>query len=85
MEKIINEFKIIETDDGFRIELKGDKEAIRKMLQGCGPHGFFGGGFPFGHDRGFHFDFDPFAFWCGFGNWWDKYWETEKEEKKPHK
>ncbi len=31
MDKIIHEFKIIETDDGFRIEIKGDKERIREM------------------------------------------------------
>jgi hypothetical protein len=36
MEKVISEFKIIETEDGFRIEIKGDKEAIRRMLSGLG-------------------------------------------------
>ena len=61
MEKLIDELKIIETDDGFRIEIKGDKEAIRKMLVG------FEAGFP--HD--FHFSFDPGFWnncmgWCGF-------------------
>ncbi|MCC6805002.1 MAG: hypothetical protein IT319_19125 [Anaerolineae bacterium] len=39
-EKVIQEFQIVETDDGFRIELKGDKEILRRML--------FEGGFPFG-------------------------------------
>ena len=46
-EKIIHEVRFIETDDGFRIEVKGDKERIRKMgfgpgmgfgpFMGCGP------------------------------------------------
>ena len=31
-EKVIHEIKIIETDDGFRIELTGDKEQLRQML-----------------------------------------------------
>lgn len=78
MEKIINEFKIVETDDGFRIEIKGDKEAIRRMLKGFGPHNFFGGGFPFG--RGFGFGFGP-GFWSGFGNWGDFSEESDKETK----
>ena len=60
MEKLINEVKIIETEDGFRIEIKGDKEAIREMLRNCES------GFPFGH--GFHFDFGP-DFWSNFGRW----------------
>jgi hypothetical protein len=36
MEKMINDIKIIETEDGFRVEIKGDKEAIRRMLSGFG-------------------------------------------------
>ena len=39
-EKVIQEFQIIETDEGFRIELKGDKDMLRRML--------FEGGSPFG-------------------------------------
>jgi hypothetical protein len=30
-EKVIHEVRFIETDDGYRIEVKGDKEAIREM------------------------------------------------------
>lgn len=30
-DKVIHEVRFIETDDGFRIEVKGDKERIRKM------------------------------------------------------
>jgi hypothetical protein len=79
MEKIINEFKIVETDDGFRIEIKGNKEAIRRMLKGFGPHSFSGGGSPFG--QGFRFGFGP-GFWGGFGGWWGAEEETEEEPKK---
>lgn len=60
MEKVINEFKIIEMEDGFRIEIKGDKEAIREMLRNCGSR------FPFGD--GFRFDFGP-DFWSTFSRW----------------
>ncbi|MCB0007517.1 MAG: hypothetical protein KDE04_13725 [Anaerolineales bacterium] len=30
-EKIIQEYKVIETEDGYRIEIKGDKEALRRL------------------------------------------------------
>jgi hypothetical protein len=73
MEKIINEIKVIETDDGYRIEIKGDKEAIRQMLHG------FGSGFPFG--RGFRFGFGP-EFWSGFGEWCGPWRETDEGKKK---
>ncbi len=56
MEKIVNEVKINETEDGFNIEIKGDKEAIRKMLDG------FGGGLQFCLDPGF---WGSVAEWCG--------------------
>ena len=67
MEKVINEFRVVETEDGFRIEIKGDKEAIRRMLRGFGMPGFFGPKGPF--PRGFRFDFGPGGFWGGFGGW----------------
>jgi hypothetical protein len=34
-EKVLHEVRFIETDDGFRVEIKGDKEKIREM--GFGP------------------------------------------------
>ncbi len=37
-EKVIHEYKLIETDDGFRIEIKGDKEQIRKWMEGGSRH-----------------------------------------------
>ena len=39
MEKVISEFRIVETDDGYRIEIKGDKKAIKEVTRG----------FPFRH------------------------------------
>ncbi len=76
MEKVINEFKVIETDDGFRIEIKGDKELIRRMLGGIGPH------FRPRHPHP-GFDFGP-HFWAGFGDWCGGWSWTEKEgEEKP--
>lgn len=36
MEKIISEFRVIETDDGYRIEIKGDKERIKSFMSGAG-------------------------------------------------
>jgi hypothetical protein len=60
MEKVFKEVKIIETEDGFRIEIKGDKEAIRGMLHNCESWSTFW--------QGFHFDFGP-DFWSDFGKW----------------
>ena len=77
MEKVINEIKVVETDDGFRIEIKGDKDAIRRMLSGFGFRSFFGGEGPF--IRGFRFGFGP-GFWGGFRGGCDPWWE--EEEKK---
>ncbi len=71
MEKIINEIKIVEIDDGFRIEIRGDKEAIRRMLRGIGA------GWPFG--RGFRFGFGPWS-WNSFGGCWGPWQETDRDK-----
>lgn len=66
MEKIINEFRVIETDDGFRIEIKGDKEKLRSFISGFGKHAHG----PHGrtHRRGGPFGpFGPFG--QHFGPW----------------
>ncbi|MEM7116818.1 MAG: hypothetical protein AAF614_30585 [Chloroflexota bacterium] len=47
-EKVLHEFKLIETEDGFRVEVKGDKEKIKKMGFGR----MFGMGMGFGGRRG---------------------------------
>ncbi len=45
-EKVIGEIRFIETDDGFRVEVKGDKERLRQMgwQPGMGTHGMGGHG-----------------------------------------
>ncbi len=45
-EKVIHEVRFIETDDGFRIEVKGDKERMKEM--GIGPGMGFWPGMGFG-------------------------------------
>jgi len=66
MEKVIQEWKVIETDDGFRIEIKGDKEAMRAWVQRLGRYGHRRRQWrhhpPFHpwHDR-----YGPHRFWCG--------------------
>jgi hypothetical protein len=47
-EKVIHEYRLIETDEGYRIEITGDKEQINKWMKGGrrrGPMGWRGGGF----------------------------------------
>ena len=79
MEKVINEFKVIETDDGFRIEIKGDKEAIREMWGNFGPRGFRGRK----HKHGRDFGFGP-RFWAHFGDMCGRgAWEDEAQQEAP--
>jgi hypothetical protein len=35
MERVINEFRVIETDDGYRIEIKGDKDKLKDLFMGA--------------------------------------------------
>jgi hypothetical protein len=81
MENVITEFKIIETEDGFRIEIKGDKEKLRPFITGSGwpkewRHRQHGRGPGFGRGP-FRFGFPP-AFWMGMGPWWGP-WDFESE------
>jgi len=82
MENIISEFKIIETDDGFRIEIKGDKEQIKALMSG------FGGrkGWHRGHGRGKRGPRGPMGFhpmmWMNMAGWccgWDFEEEVDEE------
>lgn len=57
-EKIISEIRFVETDDGFRVEVKGDFERLKNMDWGsgwgsgpCGPD--FSSFMGFGHGRRF--------------------------------
>ena len=45
-EKVIHEVKVIETDEGYRIEINGDKEKLREM--GFSPERLFKRGMGFG-------------------------------------
>ena len=47
-DKLLHEFKLYETETGFRVEVNGDKEKLKKM--GFGP-GMFGGGMRGGRKR----------------------------------
>jgi hypothetical protein len=81
MEKVVNEVRVIETDDGFRIEIKGDKEQIKAFMSGLGKHRQ-GPGRPSRPGRG---HWGPHA----FGPWmWMKaaachgMWDFEVEEEE---
>ena len=84
-EKVIHEVRFIETDDGFRIEVKGDKERLKEMGFGPGMMGF-GHGMGFGprmlfkrHRRGRHGRRRRFG--PGFGPWaWWNHWFEEDDE-----
>ena len=83
-EKVIHEMRIIETDDGFRIEIKGDKDRLRELGKMWGQFGAgrMGHG-PWGHRgpggrRGFGF---PFGRHHGYGGPWS-WWGEEEEEGK---
>ena len=76
MEKMINEFKLIETEEGFRIEIKGNKEAIRRMLSGFDFCDSFRTGTPFASSS------HPCPdFWSGFASWCGS-WEKTKEKSQ---
>jgi len=79
MEKVIQELRVVETDDGFRIEIKGDKEALRSWLTGFGPWGRGrrrSGMPPF-------FRFGP-RFWRHWAAWCGPWWAEETgEESEP--
>lgn len=80
-EKVISEIRFVETDDGFRIEFKGDKDRMRRTMN-FGPgkrfwRGMWGPG-PRGRGRGGHWSHG-----CGPGfgpwGWWG--WEEDEFEE----
>ena len=81
-EKVIHEVKFVETDDGFRIEFKGDKERLRKM--GFGPGMGFDPAmrFKLRHEHFRHHHHGPRRGGWGMGygpwGWW---WDDEPEEE----
>jgi hypothetical protein len=85
MEKIISEFRVIETDDGFRIEVKGDKEKITSFMSSFGHHkwGRQGRGRRRSPGRGpFGFHFDPWMWMKAAGFCVMRDVEGEEEEEK---
>ncbi|MBN1200726.1 MAG: hypothetical protein JXJ20_02605 [Anaerolineae bacterium] len=84
MEEVIREFRIIETDDGFRIEIKGDKEELRDFVMSLDPR-YWMHGLHKGSRRGKEgFRAGPGAFF-GFGPGpWD-WGEEEGWERSPRR
>lgn len=83
MEKVIQEFRVIETEDGYRIEIKGDKEKMKSFMHGFGK---------WKHRRRFRkrrwggpFGFGPMAWMRAmcFDGPWD--FEPEEDEEKEEK
>ena len=73
-DKVIHEMRLVETDDGYRIEVKGDKEQIKKM--------FLRPGMMFGHKMGFGRRFRKARRGHGHGfayPWMSGCWEEESE------
>ncbi|MCB9420541.1 MAG: hypothetical protein H6667_12095 [Ardenticatenaceae bacterium] len=93
-EKVLHEVRFIETDDGFRIEVKGDKEKIRQMgfgpvmgMMGFGP-GMMRHKRHHRHGRHHHDHEGHRHGRSGWGWWWDNSGETEEpdfeiKEKSP--
>lgn len=94
-EKVIGEIRFIETDDGFRVEVKGDKERLRQMGwspgMGFGPGKRFwrkkwhGGRHGHGHRHGHHgppppgIDFDLWGWW----DWWSDELDEDEDDMPP--
>lgn len=71
MEKVIHSIQIIETDDGYRIEIKGDKKRLKKILRFRKP---------FGPKGPFSWGFGPMHFAWGMWGWpWEEEEEGEEE------
>lgn len=88
-DKVVYEFRFIETEDGFRFEFNGDKEQLKKMVFGpgmCHGSGFDWGMGHWGRNRGGYRShrrkhgpgFTPPWTW-----WWDKDDEPEGEPTPP--
>jgi len=81
MENVITEIRVIETEDGFRIEVKGDKEKLRPFFSGAGgPEAWHRGPWRGGKGR-WGFGFPP-GFMMHMAPWWGGWgFEPEEEEK----
>jgi hypothetical protein len=77
-EKVISEIRFVETEDGFRVEFKGDKERLRQM--GFGP-GAWGWGRGRRHEHFRHFNYGQrHQHGCGPWAWWERFWEEPPDE-----
>ena len=77
-ERVIHEVRVVETDDGFRVEVKGDKERIREMGFGPGMMGFGGRMHRRRHHRRGRGPRGRYG--RHFGWWWGPWWDAEDEE-----
>ncbi len=77
-EKVLYELRVIETEDGIRVEMKGDKERMREMGLGRFARNFgrHAGRGPWGH-HGHHGWGGPW----GFNPWWCDEPEADDEPK----
>ena len=87
-EKVISEIRFVETDDGFRIEFKGDKERWREM--GFDPSSWrWGRGRRRGHGHHRHHRHGRHWHGCGPGfeawSWWGHWGEEPEEPEEPPK
>lgn len=80
-EKTIGEIRFIETEDGFRIEFKGDKERMKKMgfMRGMGGMGAWR------HRPWKHGPFGSFGPWTWDWSCWDSGFSQGDAEDKPPK
>ena len=72
-DKVISEFRIVETEDGYRIEIKGNKERLKEMFEHRGRG--FGPGMRFRSRHGF----GPFGWWFRHGPWGYGPWAEDDE------
>jgi len=88
-EKVVFELRVIETEDGFRVEVKGDKERLKQEgMENFMPH--FGHRFrgPFGgHHRGFFMGRFGGRSHHGHGHHhgWGRWFEEDKPEDRKSK
>ncbi|MFN2174895.1 MAG: hypothetical protein ACK2U3_02970 [Anaerolineales bacterium] len=78
MENIISEFRVIETEDGYRIEIKGDKKQMKSFMKehhGRGKHKWH-------HQRGWGpWGFNP-GMWTHMAPCWDLWEEVDETESE---
>jgi hypothetical protein len=78
MENIISEFRLIETDDGYRIEIKGDKEQMKAFMKEH--HGRERHGWRRKRGRG-PWGFNP-EMWMHMASCWDAWEEVDETESE---